>query len=291
VAALTEGVLKAMFLTKLKTAIAVPLVVAVTAAFAAGVLLRPAASAQQARGAQQAGAAEGEPRRADEKPRAGVPEVPDAAVEELLRKDPVVQNYLARIAELELELVVMRQRANRPEELPAFQGALATLEAMRKALAGRREQLRPEAVRQLREKAEGDRRAAAGGARPKAVDEDKEDRIRAGDRLAISASNTLPNAPIKGIYRVEPSGKVALGAAYGRVVVAGMTPEQAEAALVRRLSELIRDPRVSVTRYDPLTAGEGPGEGSALERRLQHLEEEVRALRVAIEKLLKQRRD
>jgi hypothetical protein len=126
---------------------------------------------------------------------------------------------------------------------------------------------------------------------PKQDKEDKEDRIRPGDRLFIEASNTLPNLPIKGVFRVEASGKVALGSAYGRVAVMGLTPEQAEAVLLRHLGMYLRDPQVLVTRYDALTNGESAGQGQALERRVQQLEEEVRALRAALEKLQKQRRN
>jgi RNA polymerase sigma factor (sigma-70 family) len=291
VAALTEGVLKTMFLTKLKTVTAVLLLAAVTATFTPGVFLRPAAFAQQTRAGQQASEAGGEPRRADEKAKAVAPEIPDAVVEEFLQKDPAVQRHLARIAELEVALAVMKERANRPEELPAYRQTLTTLQATRIALLRRREQLRQEAVKQLREKAQADRKAAEGGAESKEVEKGQEDRIRPGDRLFIEASNTLPNAPVKGVYRVEPSGKVALGFAYGRVAVLGMTPEQAESVLLRHLRAYLRDPQVAVTRYDALTHGAGAGQGPPLERRVQQLEEEVRALRAAIDKILKQRRN
>ncbi len=108
----------------------------------------------------------------------------------------------------------------------------------------------------------------------------KEDRIRAGDRLHIHAVNVLPEVPIKGVFRVEPSGKVALGPGYGRVLVEGLTPEQAEADIRKHLLNIVRDPWVCVTRYDPVADG-----GS--DSRLRHLEEEIKALREAVEKLRK----
>jgi RNA polymerase sigma factor (sigma-70 family) len=83
-------------------------------------------------------------------------------------------------------------------------------------------------------------------------------RIAGGARLYIQASNTLPDNPIKGVYQVEPSGKVALGPAYGRVQVTGLTPEEAEVKIRDHLSAVIREPQVLVTWYDPVAHGPRP---------------------------------
>src|SRR6266545_1202256 len=112
---------------------------------------------------------------------------------------------------------------------------------------------------------------------------DKEDRIQPGDRLKIHATNTLPDAPIQGVLRVEPSGRIALGAAYGRLQIKGLTLEEAEVAIQRYL----RNPSVSVTRYDPLpTARDFQREG-AMKRRIDELEKEVRTLRAQLDDLRK----
>jgi phage shock protein A len=49
-------------------------------------------------------------------------------------------------------------------------------------------------------------------------------------------------------------------------------------------------PEASVTGFDPL-ADRGVGRDPSLERRVQRLEEEVKALRSAVEKLRKQRHE
>jgi protein involved in polysaccharide export with SLBB domain len=108
----------------------------------------------------------------------------------------------------------------------------------------------------------------------------KDDLIQIGDRLHIYAVNVLPDLPIKGVFRVEPTGKVALGPGYGRVMVKGLTLEQAETDIRKHLANIVRDPWVCVTRYDPVAEGGADG-------RLRHLEEEIKALREAVEKLRK----
>ena len=112
---------------------------------------------------------------------------------------------------------------------------------------------------------------------------DKDDRIRPGDLLDIRVPDTLPNAPIQAVFQVEASGKVALGAPYGRVEVKGLTLEEAEAVIRKHLAKALRDPVVSVTRPVPAH--------SELERRVQQLEMEVRTLRALVEELRKKARD
>jgi hypothetical protein len=114
---------------------------------------------------------------------------------------------------------------------------------------------------------------------------DKADRIRPGDLLKIDVANTLPLEPINGIFRVEPSGKVALGPKYGRADVKGLTLEEAEAAIDKHLATVLREPHASVTRPVP----EAPTR--ELERRVGLLEKEVRDLRSLVEELRKKRRD
>jgi RNA polymerase sigma factor (sigma-70 family) len=99
-------------------------------------------------------------------------------------------------------------------------------------------------------------------------------RIRPGDRLQIEVENAFEGSPIRGAYLVEPGGTVALGAAYGRVDVAGKTFREAEVAAYTHLKQTLRDPRVMVTAFDPLR-------NTSLEERVRRLEQEVAQLKVA----------
>jgi polysaccharide biosynthesis/export protein len=62
-------------------------------------------------------------------------------------------------------------------------------------------------------------------------------RVDAMDAIAIYVTNTLPDAPIKGIYTVEPSGMVDLGFTYGSVKVFGQTLEEAKKSIANYLKE------------------------------------------------------
>jgi protein involved in polysaccharide export with SLBB domain len=71
--------------------------------------------------------------------------------------------------------------------------------------------------------------------------------IRPLDVLKIDAIGTLPDQPIRGLYLVEPNGQVALGAAYGRTDVGGLTWEQAESKITQHLKTVLENPTVQVT--------------------------------------------
>jgi polysaccharide biosynthesis/export protein len=66
------------------------------------------------------------------------------------------------------------------------------------------------------------------------------------DVLQIRATGTLVDQPIDGFFLVEAEGVVTLGPAYGRVRVVGMTIEQAEAAVTKKLEEILRKPEITV---------------------------------------------
>lgn len=66
------------------------------------------------------------------------------------------------------------------------------------------------------------------------------------DILLINLAQPLPNQPITGNYAVSPSGMVSLGFTYGAVRVAGMTLEEAEAAIRNHLRKVLENPQVSV---------------------------------------------
>ena len=75
-------------------------------------------------------------------------------------------------------------------------------------------------------------------------------RIEPLDELTIQAppAQVLPNEPIGGSYAVGPDGQVDLGYSYGKVAVAGLTPEQARTAVGKHIADLhsIKPPIVSV---------------------------------------------
>jgi RNA polymerase sigma-70 factor (ECF subfamily) len=120
-------------------------------------------------------------------------------------------------------------------------------------------------------------------------DKPKADKIKPGDKIYICVSPSLPDNPIRATYEVEASGKVALGPGYGRVLVADMTPEEAEVAIKKSLGLLVKNAGVTVSRKPPTPVADGAN--PELERRVQQLEKEVRALRSALEELQKKPRD
>ena len=76
-------------------------------------------------------------------------------------------------------------------------------------------------------------------------------KIREGDVLAIWCANTLPGNEIKGLYKVDSLGKVALGPMYGRVEVKGLNVEHAEIHIREHLRKYLSEVSVMVT-FDAL---------------------------------------
>jgi len=74
-------------------------------------------------------------------------------------------------------------------------------------------------------------------------------RVAPGDLLDIRVANTLPDWPIDGLHVVEPDGQVALGPAYGRTNLKGLTLQEAEANVDKHLREVLRRPEVSITPW------------------------------------------
>jgi protein involved in polysaccharide export with SLBB domain len=74
--------------------------------------------------------------------------------------------------------------------------------------------------------------------------------LRTLDALLIQVQGTLPNAPVNGVYRIEPGGAVRLGYHYGSVPVAGLTVNDAERAIEMHLRAHLRQPVVSATLAD-----------------------------------------
>jgi protein involved in polysaccharide export with SLBB domain len=112
--------------------------------------------------------------------------------------------------------------------------------------------------------------------------------VQTGDRLVIQVEGTLPDRPIRGVFVVEPSGKVQLGPLYGRVDLNNLTLEGAEKAIRKHLEAILKDPLVAVTRYDPAVPGPGAGgQLEKLEQRLEQVEKELRAVRETLERIEK----
>jgi hypothetical protein len=96
--------------------------------------------------------------------------------------------------------------------------------------------------------------------------------IKPGDWLRIQVIGTLPSAPIQGPYRVEASGKVALGPEYGRVQVNGQTLEGAEEVLLEHLARSLAAPKLQITRYE---LPPRPGRSAVRVLRVDELEKEA----------------
>jgi hypothetical protein len=100
--------------------------------------------------------------------------------------------------------------------------------------------------------------------------------------LDVQVLGTLPDEPISGTYLLEASGELALGPAYGRVPLQGLTLREAEAAIEKQLKKVLREPKVSVS-----LAGWKSDQEKTTEARLRirDLEEEVQRLKTIIQSL------
>jgi Polysaccharide biosynthesis/export protein len=112
---------------------------------------------------------------------------------------------------------------------------------------------------------------------PEAKQKPADDRIKPGDRLRIQIPNGIPGVQHDGVFLVEPSGKVALDPAYGRIEIGGLSPEEAVAVIRKHLEEKVRmkNPLVQVTRYDPAKD----------DNRINALEARVKVLETALSRL------
>ncbi|MCC6124659.1 MAG: polysaccharide biosynthesis/export family protein [Pirellulales bacterium] len=71
-------------------------------------------------------------------------------------------------------------------------------------------------------------------------------RVDAYDVLSIKASVALPDYPIYDYYVVDEEGFVNLGPIYGKVQVRGLPLAEVEAAIVKKLRDIIQRPEISV---------------------------------------------
>jgi polysaccharide export outer membrane protein len=65
-------------------------------------------------------------------------------------------------------------------------------------------------------------------------------RVQPLDALSIQVTETLPEAPIAGVYVVDPDGMVNLGFTYGPVSVIGMNLEEARKSIEARLKRVLK---------------------------------------------------
>jgi polysaccharide biosynthesis/export protein len=79
-------------------------------------------------------------------------------------------------------------------------------------------------------------------------------RIDPQDILRIDVLGTLPKSPIHGRNRVDSDGTMDLGIPYGKVHVAGLTVEEAEAETLRSLQLILKNPMVSVSLFQSAAA-------------------------------------
>jgi RNA polymerase sigma factor (sigma-70 family) len=74
--------------------------------------------------------------------------------------------------------------------------------------------------------------------------------LKPGDRVQIEVVDTVDEGTqlvIDGAYTIEPMGTIALGAAYGRAHVAGMSVIDAEQSLIDQLRKVFKNPKIQVT--------------------------------------------
>lgn len=88
--------------------------------------------------------------------------------------------------------------------------------------------------------------------------------------LQIDVIGNLPDDPIQGLYLVDPDGNVNLGAIFGKVNLAGMTSDDAEAAVFVQLQKLLLEPQVTISIVGWRDSWEL--------NRIQELEAEIRRL-------------
>jgi hypothetical protein len=71
--------------------------------------------------------------------------------------------------------------------------------------------------------------------------------IKPNHVLKIDALGTYVDAPVQGLYLVDPSGDISLGGLYGKVHVAGLTGNEAQAAVQAHLKNYLANPHVTVS--------------------------------------------
>lgn len=84
------------------------------------------------------------------------------------------------------------------------------------------------------------------------------DFFQQGDVIQIAAPGAFLNAPINGPFVIQANGAVDLGFNYGAVRVAGMAREQAQLAITKHLSAILKDPTATVYLVEASKPIQGP---------------------------------
>jgi len=83
-------------------------------------------------------------------------------------------------------------------------------------------------------------------------------RISPGDAIQVSVIGVAADVPINNVFYVEPAGTIALGPAYGRVKVAGLSLEDAEKALKEHLEKTYDKVQLQITLPRPPSLSSTP---------------------------------
>lgn len=181
--------------------------------------------------------------RSTSQPQPGVAAPPH--VEAAMQKDRVIQQLSGRLEELFLQLAETTSEKQLQQFQTRFEMLLAAIEA-RKAL------LRPQLLDRLASPP-----FAAWPRRAGAASEPFRGRLRPGDILKIDLAGGFPNG--RTTATVEPDGRLALGAQFGRVNVAGKSLSEAEEIIQAKLRGILKDPQVQLT-YDGHDSGVAPAQ-------------------------------
>ncbi len=108
-------------------------------------------------------------------------------------------------------------------------------------------------------------------------------RLRPQSVVSLHVPQALPDFPLDAEFTVDWFGNLNLGRPYGKVKVGGLTLNQAENVIRDHLSDLLENPSTTVRYAQGMTNSSGllgdgillPSELAALQRELQHLEDQV----------------
>lgn len=82
--------------------------------------------------------------------------------------------------------------------------------------------------------------------------------LKPGDRIQIEAIGAFPDKPINDVFTIEPMGTVALGAAYGRTKIEGLSILDAEQVILEHLKTILSDVQIQVTYLHPTVTYTSP---------------------------------
>jgi len=71
-------------------------------------------------------------------------------------------------------------------------------------------------------------------------------KLEALEVVSIDVGDTLPKQDIKGLFMISPEGTINLGYNYGYIRIAGLTVDQAQAALRNHLAPILKNPTINL---------------------------------------------